>query len=341
MHRVTLKDIAQATGFSINTVSRALNDRPEINQQTKARICAEAEKLGYRPNRLAQALRQRQSGLIGVVVTDIEDPFFGTVVKSIQKASRASGHRIILQITDENPELEREAIQVLLSQHVDGVIICPVQQNADCVHDLERNGVRTVLVGRRFVDIDCSYVIPNDEQAGYLEAKHLIQLGHKKIGYVNASDHISSAQERGKGFVHAHLEFGVETQNQWMKYGALSADEGYALARELLDESPELTAIACFSDLVALGVLRAADEMGRSVPADLSVVGIDDTEFAATYPLSLTTVRSPKGELGRASMRAVCELLNSSDGAPAAPIQEVLDMELIVRKSSGPPGELS
>jgi len=336
MRKVTLRDISEVTGFSVNTVSRALNDRSEISKETKAKIQDVAKKLGYRPNRLAQGLRKQRSDVLGVVVTDIGNPFWGTVVKSIEQASREAGYRIILLDTDENLELELEAAQTLISQRVDGALICPTQQGTECMCELERNGVPFVLVGRRFSDSDCSYVIPNDEQAGYLAAEHLLQLGHRRIGLVNAPSHISSAQERFHGFVTAHADAGVEVSDSLISFGALSSAEGHEVMARMLAESLDFTAVVAFSDFVAFGVLQAAAEHGLRVPSDLSVVGIDDTEFSSWLPSPLTTVRSPKRTLGAASVRAIVSLLDSDGANPTPMIHEVLDMELIARATTAP-----
>jgi LacI family transcriptional regulator len=337
MRRVTLKDIAAVTGFSVNTVSRALNDRPEINKETKAKIQEVAHQLGYRPNLLAQGLRRQRSNVLGVVVTDIANPFWGAVVKSIEQASRQAGYRIILLDTDENIDLELEASQTLISQRVDGVLICPVQHGTECMRELQKHGVPFVLVGRRFPDCDYSYVIPDDEQAGYLAAKHLIDLGHSRIGFINAPQHISSARERLRGFKAAHAEAGIEVSDLLIRFGALSSAEGQALADSLLKGSPQMSAAVAFSDFVAYGVLQAAIENGLSVPSDLSVVGIDDTKLSSWLPRPLTTVRSPKRELGVAAVEAIASLLNQDGDVASSAISRVLDMELVVRSTTSSP----
>ena len=337
MRRVTLKDIAEITHFSVNTVSRALNGRPEIREATKAQILSVAEALGYYPNRLAQGLRKQQCGIIGVVVTDISNPFFGAVVKSIEKESRKAGFQIILLDTDEQLDLERKAVQTLISQHIGGAIICPVQHHDKHLRELERNGVKLVLLGRRFSDTDFSYVIPNDEQAGYLAADHLIRLGHRKIAFVNAPEHISSAQDRLTGFTQAHCDHGLASSECLVQFGALCVEEGYEISKRLLTDSLGITAVVAFSDFVALGVIRAARDVGLRVPDDLSIVGIDDSEFSSAFPFLLTTVRSPTEELGQVAMRAIAAQLAAPESEETPLISEIVDMKLIIRTTTAPP----
>jgi LacI family transcriptional regulator len=337
MRRVTLKDIAEITRFSVNTVSRALNGRPEIKETTRSQILDVAEKLGYRPNRLAQGLRNQRTGIIGVVVTDISNPFFGAVVKSIEKESRKKGYQIILLDTDENPDLEHDAIQTLISQHVDGAIICPTQHNDKYLRELEHHGVKLVLLARRFLDADFSYVIPNDEQAGYLAADHLIRLGHRRIAFINAPRHISSAQDRLSGFAQAHRDHGLALSESLVRFGALCVSDGYEIAKQLLTDSLEITAVITFSDFVALGVIRAARDVGLRVPDNLSVVGIDDSEFSSAFPLSLTTVRSPTKELGQSAMHAIVRQLGTPAGEKPTQTCEIIDMELMVRTTTASP----
>lgn len=337
MRRVTLKDIAEITHFSVNTVSRALNGRPEINEATKAQILSVAKELGYRPNRLAQGLRKQRTGIIGVVVTDISNPFFGAVVKSIEKESRKAGYQIILLDTDEQLDLEHEAVQILISQHVDGAIICPTQHDYKHLRELEHHGVKLVLMGRRFFDADFSYVIPNDEQAGYLAADHLIRFGHRTIAFINAPERISSAQDRLKGFTQAHRDHGLVLSESLVQFGALCVDDGYEIAKQLFTESLGITAVVTFSDFVALGVIRAARDIALRVPNDLSVVGIDDSEFSSAFPLSLTTVRSPTAELGQVAMRVIATQLATPESEKLLLTREIIDMELIVRTTTAPP----
>ncbi len=335
MKRATLRDIATATGYSANTVSRALNDRREIRQETKRKIVEAADRLGYHPNRMARGLRQQRSGILGVVVTDISNPFFGAVVKSIEQAATALGYGIILQDTDERYELEWEAVQLLLSQHVDGVIITPVQTRKDSILELERQRIPFLLLGRRFADFDCSYVIPNDEQAGFLAAEHLIQYGHRTIGLVNAPAHISSAIERERGFVKAHRKHRVAVHEPLLRDGALSAEDGYRLTRDIFAKPERPTALVAFSDFVALGMMRAVQDAGLEIPEDVSVVGIDDIQFSRCCPQALTTVRSPKEELGQRAVALINQLLEQSMREEEQEIaREELDVELIVRETT-------
>ena len=331
MKRVTLADIARATGFSVNTVSRALNDKGDVSPETRETIRSTAQQLGYRPDRLARGLRTQSTRVIGVVVTDVANPFFGALVKSISHAARSRDYRVILQDSDESVEHEQEAIEVLLSERIDGILICPVQIDRAPIDRLARSGLPFVLVGRYFDDLATDYAIPDDRQGGYLAAKHLIDLGHRRIGMINGPEWISSAVERRDGFVAAHREASLSVDERLILHRALTTAEGHRAARELLKDHPDVTAIATYSDYVALGVATAVRETGRSIPDDIALIGFDDIDIAASLAVPLSTIRAPIRELGFQGVDLLCEKIA---GGVEPPVRRRLPVELVPRRST-------
>ncbi|MCD5408911.1 LacI family transcriptional regulator [Candidatus Bipolaricaulota bacterium] len=196
MVNVTMRDVARAAGVSVNTVSRALAGKPDVSPETRARVLKVAEELGYRPNKLARGLRSNKTRTIGVIVTDIANPYFGALVKGVREAAYRHGYSIILQDTDEDYAREGEAIEVMLAERVDGLLITPVQTGTETIEKLKESGLPFVLLGRHFDDLETDYVVTDDVQGGYLATEHLIKLGHTRIAMINGPLHISSAKER-------------------------------------------------------------------------------------------------------------------------------------------------
>jgi len=332
MNQVTMRDVAREVGVSVNTVSRALAGKPDVNPQTRARVLEVAERLGYRPNRLARGLRSNKTGTIGVIVTDIANPFFGALVKGVEKAARARDYSIILQDTDEDYEREKEAIQVMLAERVDGLLITPVQTRTETIEELKECGLPFVLLGRHFDDIETDYVVTDDVEGGFLATEHLIKLGHRRIAMINGPLHISSAKERFQGYRKALDRSGVKLDESIVSSGAITMDDGYRVSKSLLTRRNRPTAIFAYSDFVAFGVMKAVREVGFHLPDDVAVVGYDDVQLSSCLEVPLTTVRIPTEELGRKATELLVKKMNHElDKALVC----LLKAELIVRQSTG------
>lgn len=331
MTRVTIKDVARKAGCSINTVSRALNGKPEISPATKARILEVAAQLGYRPNRLARGLRSNKTGIIGVIVADIGNPYFSMVVKGIVKTARAYDYNIVLLSTDEDYNREKEAIQVLLSERVDGVLIAPTQKGTETIEELVESEVPFVLMSRYFAELDTDYVIMDDLKGGFLATEYLVNQGHNRIAMINGPVHISSARERFEGYKKALSQHGLEVDSSLVVSGALTMEDGYRAARRLLRRSSP-SAIFAFSDFVAFGVLRAIREQELRVPGDIAVVGFDDILFASCLETPLTTVDGSKKRLGARAAELLIRKLNKEKSAKLTQVR--LPVQLVVRATA-------
>jgi len=334
-----MRDVAREAGVSVNTVSRALSGKPDVSPNTRARILKIAERLGYRPNRLARGLRSNKTFTIGVVVTDIANPFFGALVKGVEEAARKSNYSIILQDTDEDYEREKEAIQVMLAERVDGLLITPVQTKTETIEELKEAGLPFVLLGRYFDDLETDYVVTDDVQGGYLATEHLIKLGHKRIAMINGPLHISSAKERFEGYKRALAHHGVELDESLVSAGAITMEDGYQAAQALFQRRKRPTAVFCYSDFVAFGVIKAIREYGLRIPDDVAIVGYDDVDFSSYIDVPLTTVRIFKEELGKQAVvllleKVQDEVINGKNDARRGRLK--LDVSLIIRESTCP-----
>jgi len=329
--QVTIRDVAEAVGVSVNTVSRALNDKPDVSAETKAAILETAKKLDYRPNKLARGLRSNKTQTIGVIVADIANPFYGAMVKGVEKAARASNWSIILGNTDEDYEKEAEVIQTMLADRVDGLLIVPAQAGTETIKQLQESKFPFVLLGRRFDDLPTDYVVTDDAQGGFIATEHLIKLGHKQVAMINGPLRVSSAKERLRGYKKALETYGLEIDETMVSAGAMTTEDGYRITKALLDRRVHPTAVFAYSDFVAFGVMRAIREAKLNIPNDIAVVGYDDVEFSSCLETPLTTIAIPEQELAINAVRVLETRLNTSDKDP---LTSVLSVKLIVRDST-------
>lgn len=301
-NNTTMKDVAEAVGVSVNTVSRALNDKPDINEATKREILEVAEKLNYHPNRLAQGLRKQKSGIIGVIVADIGNPYFSTLVKGLEEAATKKDYSIILQDTDEKYEKEVEAVETMIKERVDGVILSPVQTESGTIKKLQEHNIPFVLVARRFRDIETDYVISDEVNGAFHATNYLLEKGHESIAFINGPEHNSSAIDRLKGFREAFSRKGRDPNEEMITHGAVSTEDGRRYFNDLMEKEIDFTAVFTFSDYVALGVLHAARSQNIDIPDDLEVVGYDDIAITRCLSLPLSSVKVPKRKMGRKAL---------------------------------------
>lgn len=336
MPAVSIKDIAKVAGVSHSTVSRALSDSPLVNAETKARIQSLAREMGYSPDARARSLVMGQTRTVGVVVTTITDPFVAEVVQGIESAAHDQGYNVLLCSSNAKPEREIAAVEMLRSKRVDGVIVTSSRVGALYLEHLQRIGVPIVLInshrenGGRY-----TYSVSVDNQhGGHLATSHLIRLGHRRIAYLSRPSDYRSNLERQAGYRQALAEAGIPFDPALVVPGSGRVDAGER-ALPLLMELEELpSAVFCYNDLTAVGLLRAAREAGLSIPGDLAVVGFDDILLASYVSPPLTTISQPKAHMGRLALEMALTLMATED-----PIQEgisdiVVQGQLIVRESS-------
>ena len=328
--QVTIRDVAEAAGFSVNTVSRALNDKPDVSEKTKRTILGVATQMGYRPNKRARSLRLNKTQMIGVIVADIANPYFGAIVKGIEGEARKYDYSVILQNTDENYSQETKAIRVVLEEQVDGIILSPTQKEKETVKYLVKLGVPLVLISRFFSDLPTNYVVSDDVQGGYLATEHLIQAGHKKIAMINGPLHISSAVERFEGYRKALNQYRIKLDSSLIMQGAVTMQDGYNAAKSLLKLDSRPSAIFAFSDFVAFGVMRAIREDNLKIPEDVAIIGYDDNQFAACAEVPLTTIHVPKDKIGINAVRALKEQFDDDHSM----MQLKIPVSLVVRSST-------
>lgn len=333
---VRLKDIAQAAGVSVMTVSKVLRDAPDISAATKVRIRKLSEEMGYVPDVLARGLRSRSAKLFGLLIASSTNPLYARMVMAIEERAFEMGFEVILGHSLNRPEREEMYIRRFLSRRVDGLFVVPVyrlDQKAPIYDELEKHGIPTVLLGHKapfcqnFVNVET-----DDIGSSYLATKHLLKLGHRRIAFFAGHQSSPSSQERLEGYRRALKEEGVEYDDRRIFVAGATIEEGRNAALQLLNESCEVTAVQAVNDLVAIGAANVFLDQGLKIPEDISVMGFGNVLTSEHFRVPLTTVRQPKFRLGVAAMESMNKLI-----AGEKPETQRLSAEVLERESTAAP----
>lgn len=318
-------------------MSLALRDSPLVAEETRERIKAHARAIGYIYNRRAASLRTSRSGIIGVVVHDIMNPFFAEILRAIETELDRSRQTLLLCNHYDQLEKQRSFTDTLLQLGADGVIMSPaIGTPASDIEGLEGNGMPVVLIARS-VDGAKVPVLRGDDAYGIgLATNHLISLGHRRIAMIGGTDATSTGRERYRGYVMAMEKAGLPVKPDWRIPGPRTKAAGFEVAGEFLANTGNFTAAVCWNDLVAIGLMSGMARAGLTAGVDISVTGYDDLEEAAIAMPPLTTVWNGQREVGRRAARLMVERLN---GAKVDPKQELIHPELHVRQSTTRPVE--
>jgi LacI family transcriptional regulator len=335
IHSPTVSDVARRAHVSRATVSRVLNRYPHVRSEVRARVERAMAALAYRPDAVARSLARRETRTLGLVVTDITNPFYAETAAAIVKTARAHGYAVMLCDTDNIPELQAEYIEVLRQRRVDGIILGSVFLRDPAVERLIDSGMPCMLYNRRLGSGRGNYVVLDNLQAGRELTRHLLGLGHRRIGFIGTLAGLSSAAERRRGYRAALQEAGVRPQPQFVRMRGVKPELARDAAREILTRPDRPTAIVGSSDRVALSVIEVAEELGLSVPGDLAVVGVDNIPMAAHQAIQLTTVDQHLAEMGRLAVEGILDIIRDPERYRRSPLQQVLAPTLIVRRTCG------
>jgi DNA-binding LacI/PurR family transcriptional regulator len=325
---VNIRDVARAVGVSPSTVSRAFGAPDMVSEQTRDAVLRAAAELGYRPNRAARALVTGRTGNLGIIVPDLANPFFPSVVKGAQARAREEDHAIFLADSGEDPEQEVELIRAMAKQ-VDGVVLCSPRARTAHLHELAQL-TELVLLNRRYVGLAAVLM---DSADGMRQAvSHLAALGHQRLAFLSGPRTSWSNTQRLRGLAVAVRDHGVEV----VDLGPLAPtfEAGHQAADLAL--AAGVTGLIAFNDLMALGVIKRLNDRGVAVPGELSVVSFDDIPMASMCTPPLTSVAMPTEVAGRAAVDLLLHLLSPAHSAADSRSQRRLPTQLIVRGSTGP-----
>jgi LacI family transcriptional regulator len=331
--RPTIFDVARLAGVSSSTVSRVVNGYPHIRDDTRRRVQAAMDELGYVAHTSARALASGRSQVVGLLAQGLDSSFFLGVIQGVDQQVATSGYDFMLCTTHDRREKEAEYVARLSHGMVDGLLVILPRGLPDYVEQLRAERFPFVLIDYDDEAPGCDMVNAANRTGARAAINHLLELGHRRIGFITGTLNVGSTLERLAGYREALAGAGIPWDEELVVQGDFLEPRGFEAAGELLSLTHRPTAIFASSDAAAFGVLRAAREAGIRVPEDISVVGFDDVPEASYVDPTLTTVRQPLREMGRAAVSRLLDLLVD----PAVPPQRiVLGTELIVRGSTAP-----
>ena len=328
----TMADVAARAGVSVATVSRALSGEPKrVSQPVLQRIIDAAEELEYIPNNLARNMRSGSARILGLIISDIGNPFFTAVARGVEDVAQRHGYSLVLSNTDENPEREAASLSVMAAERAAGVIVATTNENGSALQRFRDLGLAVVAIDRHIVDMHTDSVVVDNEGAAFEAVSHLVRLGHRHIAIVGGPSDADTARERERGYERALREARIEPEPELVRAGDFREAAGLTVTRQLLDLPRPPTAIFTVNNLTTIGVLGALRERQVRVPKEMSVVGFDDIPTAELLQPPLTVVKQPTYRVGAHAADLLIRRLRE----PTAAVKEVvLAARLVVRGST-------
>jgi len=332
--KTTIRDVAAAAGVSHQTVSRVINDRPDVAEGTRHRVWQVIEELGYQPSAIARSLVSQRSYTLGLITADFTDFFFTQVIVGAEAEARQHDYFFMLCSTERNPDDEPEYLRLLTERQVDGILFARPSTERDDHHivSLLRQGVPLVTTAYHVPGERLTVVDVDNVDGGLQATQCLITGGHRQIGMINGPPGWKSVKDRAQGYKLALERAGIPPDESLIEHGDWSYESGYEAMRRLLEKALHFTALFTHNDCMAIGAIRALREAGRRVPDDVAIVGYDDIPAAAYCHPPLTTIRQPMQQVGQVATRMLIELIED----PGVEREEVLlKTELVQRGSCG------
>lgn len=340
MRQVTVYDIAKEAKVSVATVSRVLNGTAPVRDSTKARIQAIIQKYQFQPNALARSLLKKETGIIGIILPDITNPFFPEVFSGAEQEGRESGHTFFLCNTIGSYDKESEFLNIMNEKRVDGILFMGGRINLkECDPALVQEVVEyaqkipLVLVNGNLKDADLTRVVTDEYAGAVLAVRHLIELGHTRIGFIGGESHMTTTSVKIRAFRKTLKDAGLTVREDWILPDSFSVDSGRLMMQHLLELPEKPTAICCVNDFVAIGAIKTAMEQGMRIPDDISIVGFDDIPLAHHVIPELTTISQQANNLGRTAVRVLRQLMNKEKTKKLTS----LEPQLVVRNSTAYP----
>lgn len=329
--RVTIDDVAKLAGVSYQTVSRVINNKPYVSPATKQRVQKVIDETGYRPSPIARSLATARSATIGLVVPDISNPYFSAIARGVEQVAYANNYNVLLCNTGEDASRELEVLHTLDERFVDGVIACGLRQEDEPLQQALAQFRGAVLVNRQFLTNTFPAVMVDDVLGGYMATQHLLELGHTAVAFLAGPTTSYSGVRRLQGYQQALSEAGITRQPGWIRHCSPTVAGGKTAAESMRTNHPEISALFCYNDLVAIGALRDCAAAGQHVPQDTAIVGYDGITMSELVSPSLTTCHVPRVDMGS---QAVSMLLDCLDDETNSCGEIIFTPELIVRTST-------
>jgi LacI family transcriptional regulator len=331
---VNSRDVARVAGVSQATVSRVINNNPGVSAPARERVLQSMRQLGYAPNANARALITGRTNLLGLMVSNITNPFYPEVVQAVAAAALRHGYNLVLGNAEEEPRLQAEYLRLLMQQRVDGIIISSLLSSSrEFVEPLVAMKQPIVLINRVMDGLKVDTVVIDNVAGGRLATEHLVELGHREIAYVGGRPDTSTNRDRFRGYRAALRDHGIVLNRRLVSMGDYSRVCGYQAMRSLLKTGRRVTAAVCADDSLAFGCLDAMFDAGLTSPEDLAVIGFDDSPLASMRRIGLSSIRAPMEEMGEV---AVSLLLSRISGRRSGgPKRVVFPAQLAHRSTCG------
>lgn len=327
---VRISDVARRADVSVATVSRVLTKKTPVSQELSDRVLKAVEELGYRPSRVAQSLRKKISSVLGLIISDIQNPFFTSLVRAVEDAAFQYKYGIFLCNSDEDAAKENFYIDLMISEQVSGVVISPAQERNNPSKKLIDAGIPVVAVDRRMLDLEVDTVVIDNVESSRALVNHLIEDGHTRIGAILGSDTITTGRERRLGYMAALADHNIPPEKELILTGQPKKEYGYSFTNQLLGSKNPPTAIFAGNNLLAMGALTAIQEKGLVIPDQIALVAFDDLDWTSLVRPAITVVKQPTYRLGAAATDLLLKRINDYD----RPITEVvLKPPLCIRQS--------
>ncbi|GCF08464.1 LacI family DNA-binding transcriptional regulator [Dictyobacter arantiisoli] len=330
---VTMKDVANLAGVSMATVSRVLNNSSKVDAEMTENVQAAISQLKYQPNRVARTLAGSRSTLLGLLVTDLQNPFFMELMRGVEEVAQKHGYLLIIGNTMENVHREEQYLEILAAESVAGAIVVPTQEQAHSLDILKIRNIPIVTVDRRIQDSSIDTVLIDNVAAAHEATTHLLATGHRRIGIITGPSSTMTANERLSGYEQALQEAGIAPALELQQRGPYREESGEQLTHQLLTVDPPIDALLTANNQLTIGALRALYTQQKRIPEDIAIVGFDEVGWTTSHLITITTVTQPAYELGRIATERLFHHIKYPD----APAQEIiLKYQLIVRESSAP-----
>ncbi|MFC3577674.1 substrate-binding domain-containing protein [Streptomyces yaanensis] len=328
----SIKDVAAEAGVSVATVSRVLNDHPSVSADARTRVLAAVEVLGYRPNAVARSLRTDQTRTLGLVISDVLNPYFTQLARAVEEQARALGYSVIIGNADERPDLQDHHVRTLLDRRIDGLLVSPTDGGSPLMLDAARGGTPMVFVDRWIEGVVVPVVRSDGSAAIHDLVAHLYGLGHRRLAIIAGPAATTTGRERVEAFRQAMAAYGLPLPDAYIGQGDFQAESGRRATERFLDlnEPPEVVFAA--DNLMALGALDAIRARGLRVPDDIALAAFDDIPWFVHTDPPITAIAQSTGELGHAAVRALVDCIEGR-----SPKSVTLPARLVVRRSCGEP----
>ncbi|HBE78374.1 MAG TPA: LacI family transcriptional regulator [Firmicutes bacterium] len=327
----TIYDVAKQLGVSTATVSRVINGTGRVSEETRDKVKAIIAELGYQPNQIARTLTTKKSKLIGLIIADITNPFYPALARGVQDVCHSAGYDLLLCNTDEKASQVHRYVFNLCQKQVDGIILQVfAPKDLETIEVIKSAGIEVVIISY-INDTSLTAIYSNEMEGAYQATRHLIDIGHQRVAFLNGPKKSSISVNRLKGYKKALNEVGIKVDEQYILYADFNQAGGEQMAQDILKINPPPTAIFAANDLIALGVVQYFEKCNIRIPNDIALVGFDDIELAHLIRPKLTTIANPKYELGQTAAQQLISRIQD----PTMPNSHiVLDTRLVLRDSS-------